>query len=338
MEHLNLRDIKTSTIGSFPLADSLANRRRCLEALIKIEIDYPAYPQLIDMGKQFLDDLVDQDNGVTFIDGKYKLKGKEIETDLPSIGLEPFMWTIRHLKNTNRKSCITLRAPITGPFTLASYIETGPGVFPFNTAASNPLLIQQLTNELSKSCRVASKMASMISIDEPILGVIVGSKKAFGCAEDDIIETYNHLKKSCGNRIVGTHICGRISSRLANLLVLTDLDFLSHEFYDEPKNAKVYSPKKLEDNGKVLSVGCISTKDPTVESPKQILKFMNQYKMYGFPLMFTPDCGFSNLPTRKAEPEGAYWTSVKKLKNMVKAARRYKQQNNQTNTLPTTCC
>jgi len=320
---LKLSGILTSTIGSFPLDDTVSNRKRCIDDLLNIGIDFPAYPQLRDMDEQFLEDLVTQDSGIVAEGGGYKLKSKHIRRDVSPLGLAPLFWTIRYLKKIGVRKKVKIKAPITGPFTLASYIQTGIGVFPFNTAASDPELVMQIAGIVEKCCEEASKHVDMISIDEPILGIIVGSRTTFGHKEDDIISILNKLKEACGNRIVGTHVCGRISPRLAELLLRTELDFLSHEFYDTPENAKVYSPGKLKESGKVLSVGCLSTKNPKIETPDEILEVMKRFREYGDCLIFTPDCGFRKLLTHNLNKDEAYRISIKKLRNMVEAAKKF---------------
>ena len=327
MVSLKLKGILTSTIGSFPLDDTLSNRKRCLNDLLNIGIDFPAYPQLRDMDKQFLGDLVTQNVGVIVEDGTYKLKAKNIEEPVSPPGLSPLLWTIRYLENLGVRGKVKIKAPITGPFTLASYIQKGRGVFPFNTAASDPKLVGQITNIVKECCEEASKHAEMISIDEPIMSILVGSRTIFCHKEDEIIEIFNELKEACGNRIVGTHICGRISPRLGDLLLRTELDFLSHEFYDTSENAEVYPPEKLIESGKILSVGCVSTKNPRIETPNEILKAMKRFRDYGDCLIFTPDCGFRKLLTYKLDKEEAYRISMKKLKNMVEAAKNFSALN-----------
>ena len=163
MVSLGLNGILTSTIGSFPLDDTVSNRKRCLDALLNIGIDFPAYPQLRDMDKQFLGDLVTQDIGIIIEDGAYKLKTKHIRETVSPPGLSPLFWTIRYLKNLGIREKVQVKAPITGPFTLASYIQTGSGVFPFNTAASDPELVGQIADIVERCCEEASKCAEMIS-------------------------------------------------------------------------------------------------------------------------------------------------------------------------------
>ena len=310
------KGIYTSTIGSFPLEDSEANRERCIRDLIALGIDFPTYPQLTDMGKQFLDDLIRQNCGIIVEDGRYKLIGKEIKVNVQPPGLKPFLWTVKYVRDKGLKAKI--KAAITGPFTLSSYIGINAGSSLFDTALSNVKLIEQIANIISESCRVASRDASMISIDEPILGVIVGTKILFKYTENDIVRILNDLRESCGNILTGTHICGRISSKLASILLKTNLDFLSHEFHDLPENIKVYSPEDLKRSEKILSVGCVSSRNPRVESPKEILNLMVKFKDYGECLIFTPDCGFRNLVIDGSREKG-YKIAIKKLKNMVEA-------------------
>jgi methionine synthase II (cobalamin-independent) len=323
MADLKVSGINTSTIGSFPLEDSVVNRRRCVEDLLNIGIDLPAYPQLLDIGRQFLNDLSKYNSGVILEEGRYKLKGQEIEQDVSPLGLEPFFWTLRYLEEIGAKEEFKLKVPITGPFTLASYIETETGQFPFNTAVSKLELVRQLARILSKVCKTVAKEASVISIDEPILGVIVGASVPFEYQEEDIYEIYNTLRKSCGPRFVGTHICGRISPRLANTLSRTELDFLSHEFHDTPENIDIYSPEELGESGKILSVGCLSSKNPRLESPKEILGVMEKFRDYGENLIFTPDCGFRLLVVNGSKQIG-YKIAIAKLRNMVEALRKFK--------------
>jgi len=294
-----------------------------MDDLLNVGIDFPAYPQLRDMDKQFLGDLARQDSGIVFEDGTFKLKSKRIRGDVSPPGLDPLLWALKYLDDLGVSGKIRMKAPITGPFTLASYIQTGTGSFPFNTAASDPELVRQIADIVEKSCEEASRHVDMISIDEPILGLLVGSRTTFSHKEDDIINVLNRMKEACGDRIVGTHICGRMSPRLADLLLRTELDFLSHEFYDTPENVKAYPPRKLRESGKVLSVGCVSTKNPKIETPDEILEVMKKFRGYGDCLIFTPDCGFRKLLTSNLNKDEAYKISIKKLRNMVDAAKRF---------------
>jgi 5-methyltetrahydropteroyltriglutamate--homocysteine methyltransferase len=321
---LKIHGISTSIIGSFTIEDSEANRKRCTDDLAALGLDYPSYPQLSEMGPQFLDDLVKHGSGVQREKNRYRLVDKKVEYDGPPLGLESFFWTTKYLDEKGLTSSVKLKAPITGPFTLASYVETKLGMFPYNTAASDLNIVNQFAEILSESCRAASESASIISVDEPILSVLVGAKAAFGYRDEDVIGVYDSLVEACGGKIVGTHICGRISPKLADILLGTKLDFLSHEFFDSPKNVALYSPEKLRKNGKVLSVGCLSTKNPRVESQREILNLMNQFNGHREAVIFTPDCGFRKLLGNNRGTEEAYRISLAKLRNMVAAAEEFK--------------
>ncbi len=324
MAELKIQGISTSIIGSFTIEDTEANRKRCVDDLISLGLDYPSYPQLSEMGPQFLNDLTKHGSGVQQEKNRYRLSGKKIESDGFPLGLEPFFWTTNYLNKKGLAGTVKLKAPITGPFTLASYIETKPGAFPYNTAVSDPNLVNQLAEALSESCKAVSESAYMVSIDEPILSVLVGAKSAFGYRDEDIIGVYNSLKEACGDRIVGSHICGRISPKLADILLKTELDFISHEFSEMPQNTALYSPDKLREHGKVLSVGCVSTKNPRIESPHEILKMMKQFNGYREALIFTPDCGFRKLLGNNMGTEEAYRISMDKLRNMVAASKEFR--------------
>jgi len=318
---LALKGYYTSTIGSFPLTDSEENRRRCLEDLIALGIDYPAYPQLTDMGKQFLDDLVKQDCGITLSMGEYRAARKNINVDVEPPGIEPFLWTVNYLEKKGLKAKI--KAPVTGPFTLASYIVVGEERDLLNRAVADISLIEQIAEIISKSCKVISKKAEMISIDEPILSLIVGLRVIFNYGEEKIKGILNIIRESCGNVLTGVHICGKISRKLANILLETNLNFLSHEFHDTPTNIRVYSPEEVKRSGKILSVGCLSSKKPIVESVDEILRVIRKFKEFGDCIIFTPDCGFGNLIVDGSREKG-YNIAIEKLRNMTLAVAKFR--------------
>jgi len=275
------------------------------------------------MGKQFLDDLVKEDCGIVNKDGGYSLKKKRIEEPASPPGLELYKWTANHLKSEGVLGKVKLKACVTGPFTLASYIKTSAGAFPFDTAISDIEKVRQLASIISRTCSVLAENAYVISVDEPILSVIVGRKLFFKYDERDIVGVYNDVRRSCRERPTGSHVCGRISPRLAEILLRTELDFLSHEFHDTAENFKVYDPRDLKENGKILSVGCVSSRNPKVETVDEILKAMKRSAEYGDDLIFTPDCGFKKL--RADGPEVGYEVAKAKLRNLVESASRLRR-------------
>ena len=313
----------TSTIGSFPLMDTEDNRRRCLEDLIALGVDYPAYPQLTDMGRQFLDDLASQDSRIIPYQGEYRITGREINVDVKPPGLEPFLWAINYVGRRELK--VKIKAPVTGPFTLASYIIIGESRGLLDRAIADIALVEQIAQIISKACGVISKKAEMISIDEPILSIIVGFRVMFKYGEKKIVEVLNAIRESCGSVLTGIHVCGKISPKLANILLETNLDFLSHEFHDTPANIKVYTPENIKRSEKILSVGCLSSRNPAVESVDEILGVARKFKGYGSSLIFTPDCGFRNLIVDGSGEKG-YNIAIEKLRNMVLAVAKLREE------------
>ncbi|MBS7609602.1 hypothetical protein KEJ19_03400 [Candidatus Bathyarchaeota archaeon] len=310
----------TSTIGSFPLEDSPENRIRCLRDLLRLGIDLPNYPQLMDMGGQFLEDMASEDTGIVKRDDAFWLIGKELEKPERPPGVEPFLWTKDYLEKEGVKPSLGLKACLTGPFTLASYIKVSESPSLFGTALMKEDIVWGLTEALQETFKVFSQGAQAVSIDEPILSSIVGRRILFGYKADSIMEVLDTLAKVSPNTFTGIHICGRISPLLAESLLATKLDFLSHEFTSIPENFEVYSPQKLADGGKVLAIGCVSTQRAIAENVKEIKDFMIKCLRYGNVLIFTPDCGFRNLMPDGSRHKG-YMVAMAKVGNMVKAIR-----------------
>ncbi len=288
----------TATMGSFPLEDSEENREKVMQDLIRLKIDFPNYPQLQDMGTQFL---------------------RDIERGVHPPGIEPFEWTLQYLQRNRLLRKVRLKACITGPFTLSSYLLT-------RDQYQTPLRDQKLaqfTTLLEDTCRKIGRNAQLVFIDEPILSLIFGKKQIlYGYSKEDVITTFNRLRESIGKVMVGTHICGRISPLLAQTLLHTDLDILSHEYHDTPQNFTQYQPRDVQENDKILAMGCVSTKQMMVESILEIYSFMKKAtEKYGSNLIFTPDCGFGTLFTEESQ-QASYEIALQKLLHMIKAIDR----------------
>ena len=303
MISMRLSGLHTATIGSFPLDDSEANRARILDDLVDLGIGFPNYPQLVEMGEQFLEDI-----------------GRGVSPP----GLEPFRWAVEHLRERGLGDRVRLKASVTGPFTLASYVkvEGAPsGGMPLSdTALASGEEVERLAEILAESCRALGREAGMVFVDEPILSLIVGRAKILlGYEREDIVRAYNGLRRACGDVPVGSHVCGRISPLLAETLLETDLDILSHECFDAPENLAIYDRESLEEGGKTLAVGCVSTTRPRVEGVEEIRALMERaVGRYGGNLIFTPDCGFKSLIV-DGSGEAGYRTALQKLGNMMKA-------------------
>lgn len=285
----------TATIGSFPLKDTEENRRKVIQDLIALQIDFPNYPQLQDMGTQFLHD---------------------IEQEIHPPGIEPFEWTVQYLQRIKLIEKVRLKACITGPFTLSSYLLTKEQ---YQTPLRNQKLME-FTSLLEETCRRIGQTAHLAFIDEPILSLIFGRRRIlYGYDEEDVISSFNRLREAFGDILVGTHICGRISPLLAQTLLQTDLDILSHEYYDTPKNFNQYQPYDVLQKEKTLAMGCVSTKQMNIESVEEIHAFIQKaIAKYGPNVIFTPDCGFGTLFIEESQ-RASYEIAIQKLRHLSTA-------------------
>jgi 5-methyltetrahydropteroyltriglutamate--homocysteine methyltransferase len=271
-----------------------------MDDLLRLGIDFPNYPQLQEMGHQFLNDI---HQGVT------------------PPGVEPVQWTATYLKHKRPHHRSHLKACLTGPFSLAFYTKTKPtkATSLLNTALVDHEQVMQYANILSETCRAYARLSQVIFIDEPLLTLLVGQRILLGYSKHDIIHVYNTLRNACGNTIVGTHVCGRISPLLANILVKTDLDILSHEYSGTPDNFAVYDRASVTTHEKILALGCVSTTDTRVESIDEIHQFMDKaITKYGLPLIFAPDDGFGGLRVDGSQEQG-YQVALHKLHHMTRA-------------------
>ena len=287
----------TATMGSFPLEDTKENRMKVIQDLIALQIDFPNYPQLQDMGTQFLHD---------------------IEQGIHPPGIEPFEWTVQYLQRHRLTEKVRLKACITGPFTLSSYLLT-------KEQYQTPLRDQKLnefTNLLEETCRRIGHAAHLAFIDEPILSLIFGRRRIlYGYDKEDVISTFNRLRETFGNILVGTHICGRISPLLAQTLLHTNLDILSHEYHDTPQNFNQYHPNDVQQKEKTLALGCVSTTQTTIESVEEIQAFMKKASTkYGRNIIFTPDCGFGTLFIKESQ-RASYEIAIQKLRHLGTAVK-----------------
>jgi 5-methyltetrahydropteroyltriglutamate--homocysteine methyltransferase len=287
----------TATMGSFPLEDTEENRVKVIQDLIALQIDFPNYPQLQDMGTQFLHD---------------------IEQGIHPPGIEPFEWTVQYLQSHRLTEKVRFKACITGPFTLSSYLLTKDQ---YQTPFRDQKL-KEFTNLLEETCRRIGHTAHLAFIDEPILSLIFGRRRIlYGYDKEDVILTFNRLRESFGDILVGTHICGRISPLLAQTLLHTDLDILSHEYHDTPENFNQYQPNDIQQKEKTLAMGCVSTKQMTIESVEEIHAFMKKASTkYGRNIIFTPDCGFGTLFIEESQ-RASYEVAIQKLRRLGTAVK-----------------
>jgi len=322
----------TSHVGSFPLPPSDENVVKVFRDLIVIGIDYPPYPQLRDFISIFLNPLIEvgligEFNGIFSLskpisDDFYLpiLKPKILEAEL-----------IAEIIRVEKPFLEGVRGCVTGPFTLASQIQLTPerrDIFS-SMLSRRSFVLQYMVNLVRRYVEYLHNELGFkfIVVDEPILSVIVGSNKIlFGYTAEDIINVFDTVLS--GIDFAGVHVCGLIPPILKDILLNTRyVKILDHEFKDIPRNIEVYSFNELERCDKFISFGCVSSKNPSIESENDIAKLITiGVERFGNRLiMVKPDCGFRGLLGYFKNPEDAYRVSIEKLKRIVNVAKKFRK-------------
>jgi methionine synthase II (cobalamin-independent) len=173
----------------------------------------------------------------------------------------------------------------------------------------------------------------IISMDEPILGFLVGRKVLFH-SEDFLIHILNESISEI-KTLSSIHVCGRISPKCRDLLLQTDVKILDHEFRTNEENFDIYQKEQLINSNKYLALGTVKSKflpvegweiKDYIESVGSLEDYIRKaFKLYGKDrLIIKPDCGF--LPLRDSFGEkGSYEITISKIKNMVQALNNTKK-------------
>ncbi|RLI25040.1 hypothetical protein DRO57_05105 [Candidatus Bathyarchaeota archaeon] len=317
-------NIYISCVGSFPLSFSRKSVERILIDLYEVGLNYPCYPQLRDFITMFLDPLAAQGllekSGLNYLlsaENSRKLRRSEIPVPLEA------QWFIESMKRLGFKFR-GLRAPVTGPFTLASRIyPVGSSGFLGKTMMKDLTFLKSLASVLSRLIRRLEDLGyTLIVVDEPILSVIYGAKGSIlGHSDEDILKVLSMLKPR--RAMFGVHVCGRLSPVLFRLLLRSEFSLLDHEFKTSPGNFRSITAEGLRDHGKLLSVGCVSSKNTMVESVEEVSSILAKaLSVYGDRVyMVKPDCGFGGFAGFLPEEE-AYKISLRKLKVIVEAVKK----------------
>lgn len=308
-----------SHVGSLPLEYSEGNFEKCFRDLVSIGLDVPPIPQLRDFISMYLNPLVEA--------GVLRVEGELYKADLKAVdeiaSATPVFSELKKAAELTRYLQIKwLRVPITGAFTLASriYLED-PAKGLKSTMLAKPELVMSISEYVAKVVTEASRlMESVIVIDEPVLGNIVGSRVTlFGYKGEEVLEVYNTELRPAQGHVTATHICGQVSERLLDILVESErLNFLNHEFHDTQVNLTLPWRKLLERSDKILSPGVFSTKKKEIESADEIISLSRRIiERVGeeYVNLFTGDCGLGGLKG----VSDAYDIALKKLRNLVSA-------------------
>ena len=332
----------TTIVGSWPLSNNTENMVRIFSDLIEAGIDYPCYPQLTSMISQFLSplaksiDQIEEENEKFYLFNDFKIPKKPIALEYGEF-INKFFNERKSLfeKIKGTKACLT------GPLTLASEIilkgdvaqGVKPRVFSEPRAVMVDWIVEKLADVMKQLGKAYNDMGiNIISMDEPLLGVLVGRKPLFH-SEDFMVEILNKSISEIKG-LSSIHVCGRISPKLRDILLQTDVRILDHEFTTNEKNFEIFSKEHFEDTDKFLALGTIkSLFGPengynlndyieTIDSLEiYIKKAISQYGKEN--LIIKPDCGFLPLKDTFGENQG-YEISISKVRNMVKALNNIK--------------
>lgn len=337
------KGLPTTVVGSWPLSNSYENMLKAFNAMINIGIDYPCYPQLVSMINQFLSPLSKLVKPLEELNGEFFLKSDFKNPNKP-IALEYGQFLVNFFKkNPNLKDCIKgTKACLTGPFTLASEIilkeKVSKGVKPQIFDEPRAIMVDWIIDKLAEIMKMTAKAyndmgINIISMDEPILGLLVG-KKIFFHSEDFIINTLDKALSEI-KTLSSIHVCGRISPMLRDLLLQTSVKILDHEFASNERNFNVFEKDHFENNQKFLAMGCIKSnfsegKSENVIDYVEDVNALIRYIKRGIDkfgkenLIIKPDCGFGALRNAFKDENFVYEIVLNKLKNMVIAVRQLK--------------
>ncbi len=304
-------------MGSYPLDHSLSNMRKAFLDTLDAGITVPPVPQLRPFTDMYLEPLADMGYLEPIGGGKYRpidLRGE------PQISIEEVDWFLNIAEETNF-DLSKVRLPITGPFTLASRVEVGEGGIFNSLVANKKALFEFFVPYVARiSKEMDSKGFGYIFVDEPVIGLLVGKRILFDYTEEDIVESYERVFSNVRAKR-GTHICGKLSPRLASLLMELPLTYLSHEFYDSRSNLERFSKEKLEEGDKIISPGVVSAQNLRVEDRDEVRLFLKDIiGRFGEERvdLVSGDCGFGGL--KAAGPE-AYESAIGKLRVIAEVVR-----------------
>jgi len=292
-----MRGVLTTLVGSFPLDATLENFERALVDQVEVGIDIPVLPQLRDFVEMYIDPLLESGSVVKERRG-FVLKGSisRYETKIPH--------EILYTADKASEMGVEYRLAFTGPFTIASKIAvtvSRSGDF-FNSILKERRLFEELlvyVEDMADEIRRNVK-PKIVCVDEPILSVIVGSRKIlFDYSIEYIREVLDRiLSKFSGAEYRGVHICSRLPPLLKEILLnLENANFLDHEHHDVVANRRYYTREELLNNSKKLAYGIISSKKPEIEDYEEAMKLaQDALQNYKETLIFLkPDCGFGGL-------------------------------------------
>jgi len=310
-----LKELTTTTIGSFPLKAGVEEFERCLELQVKAGVDYPALPQLEDFCEIFLRDIAERGKGLKREEARYVLIEPIEPPKEPSI-INDVSLAISTLKRLS--SDVKLKVQVTGPFTLSSLVK-----FLDKTAMSYPDVVESFSDAIAYILAAACSFdeVEVAFVDEPMTYYALWS----GYDENFVVNVINRALKGVGNAVEkGIHICGDARG-LSRVTLRLNVEVVHHEVVGMPKNLDAYNADDVIKAGKLLGVGVVASKpldsEVNVEGEDYVLSLMRKAaeKFHG-KVVFAPDCGFRGL-SEVLPPEKAIEVVYNKMRVMCSSAR-----------------
>ena len=321
-------------VGSWPLSNTNENMARIFKDLIRAGINYPCYPQLVSMISQFLSPFSKNIDQLDEVENKFFLK-EDFKIPKTPLAMQYGEFIKKFLKEHPqlREKIKGTKACLTGPFTLTFEIflkqnlskNLKPIIFKEPRAVMVDWLVDKFAEMMKQIGAAYNDLGiEIISMDEPILGLLVGRKPYFH-SEDFYIKTINKAISGIKN-LSSIHVCGVISPKLRDILLSTNVSILDHEFRANEHNFKIFEKTHLLKSDKLLAMGAIKSNfspennkqiDDYIENVDFLKKFIQRgIDSYGSEnLIIKPDCGF--LPLKSFGEKEGYEIAIKKVKNMV---------------------
>lgn len=289
--------IKTTVIGSHPV---VGDGDEAVKAAVLDQIE--AGIDIISDGqtrKDMIAYFADHIPGFKVEDGKSTIVGKIAPPDET-----PLVRDLRYAKSLAGDRA-DVKAVITGPVTMVFFAELS------NTAPYKGFRDEALYRDVSEALAVEAELVQSggfrnVQIDEPSYSIGAPMNMAKMALE----------KVASGVR--GTralHVCGSIKRSFADIVRIDGIDVLSFAFKDSVSNFDTVDRKMLEDYGKMLGVGCVSSTESAVEGEEEIRGTVRRaIDAFGQDNIawVHPDCGLRSLERESARG---------KLKAMVSAIR-----------------
>ena len=327
----------TTVVGSLPLENTSENMKKGFNELINIGIDYPCYPQLVNMNSMFLSPLsnlveaLKEENGAFYLSDDFKIPDKLVALEYGEFIID-FLKEYPQLKGKIKGT----KACLTGPFTLTGEIilheEIAKGVEPKISKEPRAIMVESLVEKFAEIMKRIGKAyndmgINIISMDEPTLGLVVGRIPHIH-NEEFIIEMLNTAISGIKG-MSSIHICGRISPALRDIILQTDVKIMDHEFRTSEGNFKTFEKSHFENTDKYLGMGTVETKVVPIKDGKladyvEDINFLKNWIKRGIDhfgkenLVIKPDCGMGPLLGTFGQELG-YDIATRKLNNMVLA-------------------